>query len=745
MSGIKLREAPSALCGGGDSQLKRGPQSGKDHGGDALVVKEWSSCATSGCCHHTRDNSCPPVSPGSHCPLLPLTFCQHLCFSKDQSALLIRATTSESKGTGDTSQPVVTMESSNIIKVTVKTLKQKEQFEVAQSSTIQEFKEEVAKRFKTAPNMLFLIFAGKVLKDGDTLSQHGVHSGVSIHVVIRSPKRRQDSLADQGTESTLMPPPSHSNSNTFFLGSRANLQSPCLIHHNLSELLISSQETVARTMENLLSRILSSGLDLNTINNNAFLLGFLLGVTGVHLLGLDSTDVLDLLSSIQEQDVSMHSLINDMVQSNFLQHILGNAHLITSNPQLQRLAEENPEVAQILANSQTIREILEASSNPAIMQEIIRNRDVAMNNLESIPGGYSSPEQLYRETEEPILDAVQEQLGNNPFASSDSNPPLSGSRLPAHTENRSPLPNPWAPRSDGVSDNADDYDGQPASSSAGSSFASPNLGPAAGAVVPNSGEVHSMIQQLTGNPEFMHNLESALTNPNSPAQTLLNSVHISSDGNSLPQDLWAQQLPPEMEDAEISSLLRNPRALQALLHIHLALETLSTEASDFLLSLEDSYMETSVESMDDSAQSSESEDDAILVSDKDEAEDQREMDEEAPQTRFKRQMEQLSAMGFQDQRANLQALIDAEGDISAAMEILAKAPSSDKMPLQNKQWHSCFFLKSGPTEERQGGPEPSNSCHCGHQTFLNRANTVLKAVNGVVPYAAVTLYKALSL
>nr|XP_009943926.1 PREDICTED: ubiquilin-1-like [Opisthocomus hoazin] len=549
------------------------------------------------------------------------------------------------------------MESSNIIKVTVKTLKQKEQFEVAQSSTIQEFKEEVAKRFKTAPNMLFLIFAGKVLKDGDTLSQHGVHSGVSIHVVIRSPKRQQDSLADQGTESTLMPPPSHSNSNTFFLGSLANLQSPCLIHHNLSELLISSQETVARTMENLLSRILSSGLDLNTINNNAFLLGFLLGVTGVHLLGLDSTDVLDLLSSIQEQDVSMHSLINDMVQSNFLQHILGNAHLITSNPQLQRLAEENPEVAQILANSQTIREILEASSNPAIMQEIIRNRDVAMNNLESVPGGYSSPEQLYRETEEPILDAVQEQLGNNPFASSDGNPPLSGSRLPAHTENRSPLPNPWAPRSDGVSDNADDYDGQPASSSAGSSFASPNLGPAAGAVVPNSGEVHSMIQQLTGNPEFMHNLESALTNPNSPAQTLLNSVHISSDGNSLPQDLWAQQLPPEMEDAEISSLLRNPRALQALLHIHLALETLSTEASDFLLSLEDSYMETSVESMDDSAQSSESEDDAILVSDKDEAEDQREMDEEAPQTRFKRQMEQLSAMGFQDQHDQFKVFV----------------------------------------------------------------------------------------
>ncbi|NXJ55241.1 UBQL1 protein, partial [Spizaetus tyrannus] len=525
-------------------------------------------------------------------------------------------------------------DSSNIIKITVKTLRQKEQFEVAQSSTIQELKEEVAKRFKTPPDLLVLIFAGKILKDQDTLSQHGVHSGVSIHVVIRSQKKPQDSLTDQGRTTTLMPPPSHSNSNLFYLG--------------------------------------SIGLDLNTINNNAFLLGFLLGMTGAHLLGLDSTDMLDLVNSIQEQDVSMHSLISEMVQSTFVQNVLDNADLvrdlIMSNPQMQQLAEENPEISQILTNPHTIREILEACRNPAVMQEMIRNHDVAMNNLESIPGGYTALEQLYREIEEPILDNVQAQLGSNPFASLDSNPPLTGARLPAHTENRRPLPNPWDPWSNRDSDNADGYDGQFASSSVGNHFALLSLGPAVGTVVPNSGEVQSMVQQLTGNPELMHNLESALMNPNSPAQTLLNSAHVSSDGNSSPQDQQAQQLPPAMENAEISSLLRNPRALQALLQVQLGLQTLSTEVPDFLLSLEDSNVD--LESMDDSAQSSESEDDAILVSDEDEAEDQTEMDEEAPQTRFKRQMEQLSAMGFQDQSANLKALIEAEGDLNAAVETL---------------------------------------------------------------------------
>lgn len=588
---------------------------------------------------------------------------------------------SESKGAEETNQPVVTVDSSNIIRVTVKTLKQKEQFEVAQSSTIQEFKVEVAKRFKTLPGLLVLIFAGKVLKDQDTLSQHGVHSGVSIHVVIRPQKRPQDSLADQGGRTTLLRPPSHSNSNLIYLGSIADLQDPCLNRHNLPRLLISSQEIVAETMEDLLLKILTSGLDLNTINNNAFLLGFLLGVTGVYLLGLDSTDMMDLMSSIQEQDV--HSLISEMVQSTFEQSNLDSVDLvrdlIMSNPRMQQVAEENPEIGQILTNPRTIREILEASNSPAVMQEMIRNRDVAMNNLESIPGGYSALEQLYREFEEPILDAVQAQLGNNPFDSLDSNPPLRGARLPAHTENRRPLPNPWAPRSNRVSDNADDYDGQFASSSVGDSFASPSLAPAADAVVPNSGEVQSMVQQLTGDPELMHNLECALTNPDSPAQALLNSTHLSSDGNSPPEDQWAQQLPPEMEDAEISSLLRNPRALRALLQIQLGLQTLSVEVPDFIHSLDDSPVD--LESMDDSAQSSESEEEAILVSDEEEEEEsQMAMDDEAPQTRFRRQMEQLSAMGFQDQGANLQALIDAEGDISAAAETLAKGPPSNEIP-----------------------------------------------------------------
>lgn len=572
---------------------------------------------------------------------------------------------STGKGAAETGQALVSMDSSGIISVIVKTLKQKERFEVAQDSTIQEFKEEVSKRFQTPPELLVLVFAGKVLQDQDTLSQHGVHNGVSIHVVIRSQNRPADSLAEQGRATTLVRPPSRSRSS---LGSMDDLQDPGLIHHNLSEMLASSQEVVAQTMEDLLSSILASGLDLNTIRNNTFLMGFLLGVTGVHLLGLDSTAVLDLVSSIQEQDVSMPGLLTEVLQSPMASASLVR-DLIMSNPQLQQLAEENPEIGHLLSNPHTIREMLEAFNSPAVMQEMIRNHDLAMNNLESIPGGYSALEQLYREIEEPILDAVEEHMVPNPFASPESRPSLSGARLPTHTENRSPLPNPWALEPGSAGGTSQELPG----CSAGRSFTALNLG----AAVPNSGMVQGMVRQLVGTPELMYNLGRALAEPSSPAQEVL-SPHTPSDGSSLPLD--QEELPPELEQAEISSVLRNPRALQALLQIQLGLQTLSVEAPDFLLSLEAAKLELGLESMDESPPCTETEDNTSVVLGEEGAEDEVEMDEEEVQSVFEQQMEQLSAMGFQDQGANLRALLDTDGELHAAAEILSKAQSAKKMP-----------------------------------------------------------------
>ncbi|XP_061207858.1 ubiquilin-1-like [Neopsephotus bourkii] len=549
------------------------------------------------------------------------------------------------------------MEPSGIISVVVKTLKQKEQFEVAPDCTIRELKEAVSKRFQTPPELLVLVFAGKILQDQDTLSQHGVRNGVSIHVVIRSQNRAAVSLAEQGRATTLVRPPTHSRSG---LGSMEDLQDPGLIHRDLSEMLASSREVVAQTMEDLLSRILALGLELDTIRNNAFLMGFLLGVTGVHLLGLDSTEVLELVSSIEEQDVSMLSLLTKVLQSPMVSADLVR-DLIVSNPQLQQLAEENPEIGHILSDPHTIREMLEAASSPAAMQEMIRNNDLAMNNLESIPGGYSALEQHYREVEEPMLDAMEEHMVPNPFASPESRPSASGAQLPAHTENRSPLPNPWALEP----------------GSAGGTAELPGRSADRSLAVPNSGAVQSMVRQLAGTPRLMCNLGCALAEPGSPAQAVLDP-HAPSDGSSPP--LEQQELPPELQQAEISAVLRNPRALQALLQVQLGLQALSVEAPGFLLSVEDARLDWGLQSTDKSWQCAEPEDSSSMELGEEGEEDKVEVDAEELQGLFEQQMEQLRAMGFQDRGANLRALLDADGELQAAAEILAKARQANKTP-----------------------------------------------------------------
>ncbi|XP_015708012.1 ubiquilin-1-like [Coturnix japonica] len=529
---------------------------------------------------------------------------------------------SDNKGEAAVAQPTVTTDSADVINVVVKTLKQKEQFEVAQSSTIQQLKEYVATRFQTPPDLLVLIFAGKVLKDHDTLSQHRVYNGANIHLIIRSPKTLQDSKADQGAAAALVQPPSHSSSN-LFLQSADDLQSLILIPQNVPGLLNSSQEIVAQTTEDLLLKMINSELDLNAINNNMFLLGFLLGVTGTNILGLDSSDVSEVVSSVQGPIMSMDSLLSQVAQSAFRQSILSNPDLLSdivaSSPQMQQLAEQNPEISRMLSSSHAVQDLLEAYSSPAVMQEVIRNHDLAMNNLESIPGGYSILEQLYREIEEPILDAVQTQMEDTVFAGLDSNPAPGEARLPACIENRRPLPNPWDPQPNRGSNNAFEWEEHVASR--GDSLLEMNLDPEEN-VEPSLGGVQGMVQQLAENSVLMHDLKSAITDPSSPVQMLLNGDQNLSD--SPPENPNTEQLPLEMENAEISSLLRNPRALQALLQVQLGLSTLHAEVPDFILSLSEDSLE--LEGMECSSQGSEVED-VSLASEQSEEEEPAETDE----------------------------------------------------------------------------------------------------------------------
>ncbi|KAH1179673.1 hypothetical protein KIL84_005723 [Mauremys mutica] len=76
-----------------------------------------------------------------------------------------------------------------LIRVTVKTPKDKEEIVIGDGASVREVGPGPGGRFKAKQDQLVLIFAGKILKDGDTLNQHGIKDGLTVHLVIKTPQK----------------------------------------------------------------------------------------------------------------------------------------------------------------------------------------------------------------------------------------------------------------------------------------------------------------------------------------------------------------------------------------------------------------------------------------------------------------------------------------------------------------------------------------------------------------------------
>ncbi|XP_041082895.1 ubiquilin-1-like isoform X1 [Polyodon spathula] len=536
-----------------------------------------------------------------------------------------------------------------IIKVTVKTPKEKEEFAVPENSTIKQFKEEISERFKTRIDQLVLIFAGKILKDQDSLSQHTIHDGMTVHLVIKTQTRSQDHAAQSSSSSTT------SNATT------------------------STESHSTSTSSSLLG------------------LGGLGGLASLSGFGMNLSNFSELQAQMQQQLMSNPEIMAQIMENPFVQSMLSNPdlmrQLIVANPQMQQLIQRNPEINHMLNNPDIMRQTLELARNPAMMQEMMRNQDRALNNLESIPGGYNALRRMYTDIQEPMLNAAQEQFGGNPFASLVNNLAAGGSQ-PSRTENRDPLPNPWAPPAASSQTSSSTATAAP-SPAQGPSL--PNLGSGLGAGMFNTPGMQSLLQQITENPQLMQNMLSApymrsmmnslSQNPDLAAQMMLNNPLFS--GNPQLQEQMRQQLPvflQQMQNPETLSAMSNPRAMQALLQIQQGLQTLAAEAPGFIPGFGQGNVggiggvggtgSTPSTGSNTSSQGSGETGQQQFVQQMLQALAGANPQTQSPEVRFHQQLEQLSAMGFLNREANLQALIATGGDVNAAIErLLGSQPS----------------------------------------------------------------------
>ncbi|XP_077510012.1 ubiquilin [Amblyomma americanum] len=575
-------------------------------------------------------------------------------------------------------------ESPKQISLVIKTAKEKKVVKVEESASVKELKEQVSKEFGAPLEQLCLIFAGKILKDQEPITAHNIKDGLTVHLVIRSAASARGDGARRPDEPTAGSQPSGVPPNPF-----------------------------------------GSGVG---------------GLPGFSGLNLGSGTFVEMQQRMQRELLSNPDLLRQLMENPFVQSLMSNPdymrQLIVGNPQMQQLMERNPEINHLLNNPEMLRQTMEMVRNPSMLQELMRTQDRAISNLESAPGGYNALRRMYTELQEPIMNAAQEQFGGNPFASllesnSESGVTQGQNQSSQGTENRNPLPNPWAPGG-GTTGGSGSTGSSTTGAGSGGGSAGTGLGglgglggmfgtPGMQSVMRQLAEDPSLMQNMMSAPYMQNMLQTLASNPEMASQMMATNPLLAD--NPQLQDQMRRMMPQflqQLQNPEVQGLITNPQALQAMMQIQQGMEqlhrvaptmfppsvgtglgagtttgatTTSSTTSSTTATTETAGSTTTATTTTTGSSGTTttagttapaggntttpqgldplSQLMARMITSM--ATAQAGGSNQPPEERYRSQLEQLVSMGFVNREANLQALIATFGDVNAAVERLLQS------------------------------------------------------------------------
>nr|XP_005001723.1 ubiquilin-like protein [Cavia porcellus] len=266
--------------------------------------------------------------------------------------------------------------SSSCTRVIVKTPAKQEDFTVADDILVRQFKEKLAAHFECQIDQLVLVFMGRLLKDEDTLSQRGITDGHTIYLVIKS-KNGSRSLAHS---SQNLPTNDH-----------------CHQDRNIKE----NNSGVCQT----------AGMSQVPVKSALFIESHVPNVQNQNL----------------EVDNPQHAA--QMLENLCFQQLLSNVEFmqqfVSGHLDKQQLIQQNPEVAHLLDNCESLWQTLELIRSLAIIQEIVQTQQPAQNlehslnpqpylGLETIPSGNSVLCQSYADFSDQMFNSMEDPFGDNP-------------------------------------------------------------------------------------------------------------------------------------------------------------------------------------------------------------------------------------------------------------------------------------------------------------------------------------------
>ncbi|KAI6202864.1 hypothetical protein M3Y94_00490000 [Aphelenchoides besseyi] len=473
-----------------------------------------------------------------------------------------------------------------------KTTQNTHELQVPTNSTVEKVKEKLSAQLNHPKERLTLIFSGKILKDPDSIESYGIKDGMVVHMVLRA-------AAGSSTSGS-----------TTTASSTAPLNTP------------TTQSSTAN----------------HPTASSRFGAGFGQG------FGTQTPNIAQQANNLMGNPEFMREMMNSPMMQNMMSNPDLLRNLFSENPAVQQIIQRNPELGHALTDPDIIRQTMEMIRNPNMFNEMMRNHDQAIRNLQGIPGGEAAL-QLPLDRCRAIRSLPNNTSNQDDSATSRSNR--------AGVENAEALPNPW--------------------SSGGGSGQRANAGASATNMVPNGVDLSSLMgNSMT--PEMVSGIMQSMTrNPE-----LMNSLGPA--GNRL-QAVMSNINP---------AILTNPRVLNALRQIQQATEVLRTEAPELvnMMGIPPSLLGANPAGNESAAApqanpTGENQQPGLSQGVMDFASLLQQMNlgagmqagaaaanTQPPEERFRSQLEQLVSMGFMDREANIRALTATFGDVTAAIERL---------------------------------------------------------------------------
>ncbi|XP_019421735.1 PREDICTED: ubiquitin domain-containing protein DSK2b-like isoform X1 [Lupinus angustifolius] len=496
-------------------------------------------------------------------------------------------------------------------------------------STVGSFKEIVARNSDIPAQQQRLIYKGRILKDDQTLKTYGLEADHTIHLVRGFAPGNAAGGTNTGTANTT---PNNTS------GAGANV---------------------------------GGGLGGPGVGASPFP-G--LGINGLGGSGLFGEGFPD-LEQMQQPFLSNPNIVREIMNTPAMQNLINNPeivrNLIMNNPQMQELMDRNPELAHILNDPSTLRQTLEATRNPEIMREMMRNTDRAMSNIESSPEGFNMLRRMYENVQEPFLNATT--MGGNTandnasilgtqggqVRNQSTNPSTTSSEATSPAPNTNPLPNPWSSTGTGGAQTntrgpTTGGDARQQTPTGLGGLGLPDLEGMLGSM-PDA----AMMTQLMQNPAISQMMQSMLSNP----QTMNQVLGANAGQRGMP-DMNA--LREVMQNPEFLRLFSSPETLQQLMSFQQSFmsqlgqqqstrEPGQTGAGTGIGPFNNMGLEM-LSSMFGGLGTG-----SLSVPNR---------SNEPPEQLYATQLSQLQEMGFFDTQENIRALIATSGNVHAAVERL---------------------------------------------------------------------------